>query len=1337
MRFFWEGNELHYELESVTESTLTVIYCSGVKKEKIRQMQHKKFGEFLCRMLYFTTNVRTIEVVQPNNTTTIFTKQRVHMFDIKTARHTSPNSLFTLEEKVSIDELDFQLPTASLPSRFMLVTATATVHSSSLAKHILRVTHKEGLPKRVWLRLLFNHPTSPPEKWLEKGFVSIGFLSHQATGTHFHADIPVFSTYDRENLDLEKKGLLQWNLDLLHLAGWTGRLFFEKSIASLPAASFIQLWNSYSFERSAPKSEVGAEVEAGFFATGAPLIPCSSGKLAPADTLFWPDAAVRDLEFLQEYCPFVHGSFQGDEAEPIPGSLAAKLIERKYVKRLNLRNLHKYIDKTIDVSIAQAESIFRKLLEGKQRKSQELLSKLCLVPQGLLSALAHFATEKFKRAPLPPTCLPWELSRAFSRAELERLGFAPLTFENWWTDFLSKSQNLHKFLENQDTAEHCLHVLALQKNFEIPAKLRQLRCIRTSKGLLLPVEAYLNTVDGSDELPRLLVSPTYVPEAFLRKLGVRAGLTPADLMKSVKSNTDLIPKLLSAFQAGELQERDLEDLKGLAFVPTVTLVNGKQVNAVDVPAGAILPDRAGRLYNLGFPVVNLPERQLLSQFFVAVGVQPCPRLKRLFSPTVDMNRLSYFFENFELYRETYSPNSTLEFLPNQHYGKVAAKQFSAPCATFLEDNPFGDFVLHPDFRKMAPLLQLRPHPPLDMAIDRLLAVNLNDHDVARRFYVYFSQRAPELSVKQTARIRSSPIIPTATGLLPPNQVVFGSPETRASFGPLFEYVDFGEVANAFLALVGVGSQPTTELLVRSLCKNHVRFLQSEGAPRYVSLLRQVCSDFHWSRLAAPLKELLRTTPLVLATNKAGQQRFCLPEECFRSDNNFFRNLFDPWTAVAFEELEILGCRWLSSVVLSKGIEVKGTGKKTARTREFQKSVRERAPLLVIDENGEPLSGLKREAMQLLSHLAIREFASLEKTIQFQEKVVKRSTTSTLLKRGKKNILCLTPQGDLGAVAEQISKLIFQSPSNAGGLEREAYLSYLLAADFESLQERGYPLDRILARPEPEVAVGELLLADEPEAEAAVEAPPEPRAVDVGSDQRLAKQAVQALANTGKARKGRPPKAENAPDVCNILPEDQLELHYHVGQVAYFVDKSADASQYPPDVVVKRLATLVAELARIFKKGSSLLTVGFVASVYFSETDGTVAFNRNGQLSFNAYYFWKMHWGRAKMAEKASVYYFATFCHEIAHNISSSTPLIAAEHNKDHEQAMEALLVTHMMSFLENAERLQALLTMEDEEEEENLAPVAPGKRSKPKSRRGPRSKRIRPAGPEIVDLTAE
>lgn len=131
---------------------------------------------------------------------------------------------------------------------------------------------------------------------------------------------------------------------------------------------------------------------------------------------------------------------------------------------------------------------------------------------------------------------------------------------------------------------------------------------------------------------------------------------------------------------------------------------------------------------------------------------------------------------------------------------------------------------------------------------------------ATTLFTYFASRLGELGQMKTGLLGSSRIVPVfstrqATSefpngkksgssnemkLLTPRQCYLGSSSTYAD---IFDFVDFGNEANAFLLKCGSKVEPTKIELAYLACKEPARLLGVMQSPeKYLSLLRSLAND---------------------------------------------------------------------------------------------------------------------------------------------------------------------------------------------------------------------------------------------------------------------------------------------------------------------------------------------------------------------------------------------------------------------------------------------------------------------------------------------------------------
>mmetsp|Transcript_16086 Transcript_16086/g.49163 ORF Transcript_16086/g.49163 Transcript_16086/m.49163 type:complete len:192 (+) Transcript_16086:2556-3131(+) len=169
--------------------------------------------------------------------------------------------------------------------------------------------------------------------------------------------------------------------------------------------------------------------------------------------------------------------------------------------------------------------------------------------------------------------------------------------------------------------------------------------------------------------------------------------------------------------------------------------------------------------------------------------------------------------------------------------------------------------------------------------------------------------------------------------------------------------------------------------------------------------------------------------------------------------------------------------------------------------------------------------------------------------------------------------------------------------------------------------------------------------------------------------------------------GEPDSIHHAPrrsgpvfDSCVETAESALNLRYTRDaqtvdayiQLRVFTDPSAPLEPHPDSEA--RLGSLLVRIAQqVFKWTAT--DIGGKLRI-FQRDDERIAFNRDGLLFFNAHYYRTLHMGTAAAAGPktgadaaaagdAECFWFVTFAHELAHNVSPG-------HDLAHEQALEAL-----------------------------------------------------------------
>jgi hypothetical protein len=150
-------------------------------------------------------------------------------------------------------------------------------------------------------------------------------------------------------------------------------------------------------------------------------------------------------------------------------------------------------------------------------------------------------------------------------------------------------------------------------------------------------------------------------------------------------------------------------------------------------------------------------------------------------------------------------------------------------------------------------------PPMTECVNRLIAKPPAGKREALIMFSYFSSRLGEIGQNNVAKLADARIVPVTSQLqtsngypdekasnnskvryLTPKQCYLGSSST---YGEIFEFVDFGNEANAFLLKCGSKNEPTKLELAALVCKEPARLLGiMQSTERYLGLLRTLADD---------------------------------------------------------------------------------------------------------------------------------------------------------------------------------------------------------------------------------------------------------------------------------------------------------------------------------------------------------------------------------------------------------------------------------------------------------------------------------------------------------------
>ena len=174
------------------------------------------------------------------------------------------------------------------------------------------------------------------------------------------------------------------------------------------------------------------------------------------------------------------------------------------------------------------------------------------------------------------------------------------------------------------------------------------------------------------------------------------------------------------------------------------------------------------------------------------------------------------------------------------------------------------------------------NPPITECVNRLIAKPPHTRRDASVLFAYFSSRLGEIGQNNATKLSDARIVPVMSRqqpsngfinekapahgdvrLLTPRQCYLGSSST---YNEIFDFVDFGNDANAFLLKCGSKSEPTKLELAALACKEPARLLGIMQSPeKYLSLLRTLADDLPVLKRDKALFKQMRSSKFLLGS----------------------------------------------------------------------------------------------------------------------------------------------------------------------------------------------------------------------------------------------------------------------------------------------------------------------------------------------------------------------------------------------------------------------------------------------------------------------------------------
>ncbi|KAI0119333.1 hypothetical protein F4814DRAFT_411592 [Daldinia grandis] len=750
--------------------------------------------------------------------------------------------------------------------------------------------------------------------------------------------------------------------------------------------------------------------------------------------------------------------------------------------------------------------------------------------------------------PIPPTTLPYDFTKHCNSAQLQALGWESLEIAPWLRFLIETGSRRPDEQNLTKSPKFSVQILTvLSKSWDnlsqgskatVTSLLQNHTVMPTKLGMRKPTESFFQSVKLFDDLPTI-EGCSSLKDKFLTAIGVRKTVdldtiftrllnrsAEAEDSGQVKwSHVELIKYLASVRQ--DIPKDDLRKLKGSRICPAEDGPDGLESTKASSQLYKVsdLYEPKGPLRSLGLRLIQWPGGNLRpgsaeGKFLIDLGLLPYPPAPIIVvmmassNPTLRANAMNYFisYHHSNQYASSNIGASTKAFLPLQG----DAQQLVSPSQCFTNEAAamLGFHILRSDLHPHAPKFGVVTDPPIYECIERLLAKPPSSHHDAVFLFGYFATRLNELNGSAIVKLREALIVPVvrrkdlaisqmATSKedkagnvihLSPRQCYLGS---STMYGDIFDFVDFGSSANAFLSACGSKTEPTKLEIAQLAAGEPARLLSIlQSSEKYLSLLRLLAEDMATLKRDKELWRKMKSSPFLLAFKEISapakdraseteedeapirSYQLATPASIVILDDYISYRLFKDHLICAPEEdaLEAfyiaLGSQTLSAIV-QEDLRVGPQSEKQDGALWLRKHVLERSKIFIHEYARHTRDAIKHDARWLEKNLTVEAVrsVSLRRSLrgQSQSHTEKRSAAS--LKAANGWILYVaseSTQPDMYQVGQAVCQLILNRPSQQAYFFFEPFLKLNLL----DLRARGYNVDRILRAKAAEARIAE-------------------------------------------------------------------------------------------------------------------------------------------------------------------------------------------------------------------------------------------------------------------------
>ncbi|KAI9783718.1 MAG: hypothetical protein M1816_001199 [Peltula sp. TS41687] len=930
--------------------------------------------------------------------------------------------------------------------------------------------------------------------------------------------------------------------------------FTKEEIAGvLPEA--IQLCQTFTFQESSPSSQVATLLHSAFWRSyDASILILSSQGILPSHQV---RLASEDLSSFVQGLPVVPEELVARSKRFIAllrsmGYLTditvgdvKKELDNKALNEKQLRGFLEWSGKSLKEESLSAEDL----------RSMMSVAVTTVNGKPVLLRDIHFYINPVRmpaEMPYPSDTAPFSCTKGLPKGIPEALGWKELQLVRWLEWLLERSGGSAGLAQSEDitlSPTFSATVLAViykswenlsQYNKEQVVRLIQDRTVMPTKmGMKRPAEAYVPSVKLFDDLP-IVSGLTGMKDKFLVALGVRNTPDVEVVIRKMFAQgkaSDGIPHEPTgswnhvhvirylASMANDIPSKDFERLRTKAIFPAEDETDREKPTAARYKITELFEPKHP-LRKLRLPVLQWPSYYRLhsmeAKFLTCLGLRAYPSpldlIKIMAKASADgemdfyEETLTYFIVNH--HSNGYANLKYLEtdtippYLPLEGHDH---RKLAAPAECFLNERStiLGFEILKKHLHIHAVKFGVKEHPPIDECVKRLMKAQPGTKIDARLMFAYFGSRLAEIKERTLQQLGSVPFVPIIKengakiqGSKSSPDIRFISPQScylehNSIYGEIFDYVDFGTEANAFLEACGSKRSPDAKELAKLIAKGPATVFdkltsdgESQPHQKYERLLKFLASHLGALKAERALFKELKLARCLLAYKKVPRQTnqnvngnsSTVDDDAdndekvwllasarqivlVKDDSIYYESFkFQILTAPEKDDLEefyhALGSPYLNAIV-EEHLSIGPIEHDQSRAVESQKRILERVPLFL---HRQPKDDVKHDAAWLEKNLQVEVVKSIHLHLILREhnfSYKDKRTAAAKYDQQRGWVLCITKSLELRDVCLALSKLLLTQPN----VHHAMTLGNILSMDLATLRKWGYNVDRILLQKE--------------------------------------------------------------------------------------------------------------------------------------------------------------------------------------------------------------------------------------------------------------------------------